>query len=325
MIILKAVILFVFGLVLTIKGADLFIKASCWLADVLAISKAVIGAAVIAFATSAPEFFVSLLATIEGYEAISTANVIGSLICNLGLGFAIIATCMPHKKDETHFIINGLLMIAVTAFLMVSCLFGYVSVWHGIPLLAAFFYFTYVNIKHSRQGVTPCTPKASPAQPGKTRKPTNAVEIIFNNALFVFGIVGLIFGAEMVVDNAEVLAHAMGVTDYIIGLTVVAIGTSLPEIITTIVAITKKEHGLSVGNIIGSNIFDATAVIAAVLFVGGGMTVSKSVGYVDLAAALLFSCVAIVPTLFTKKIQRWQGFAIGLGYIAYTTVAVILG
>jgi cation:H+ antiporter len=316
MIIFKAVILFIFGLVLTIKGADLFIKASCWLADVLAISKAVIGATVIAFATSAPEFFVSLLATIDGYEAISTANVIGSLICNLGLGFAIIAIGMPHKKDETHFIINGLLMIAVTAFLMVSCLYGYVSVWHGIPLLVAFFYFTYVNIKHS---------KKLPTQTNKTRKSTNAIEIIFNNALFVFGIVGLIFGAEMVVDNAEVLARAMGVTDYIIGLTVVAIGTSLPEIITTIVAITKKEHGLSVGNIIGSNIFDATAVIAAVLFVGGGLTVSKSVGYVDLAAALLFSCVAIVPTLFTKKIQRWQGFAIGLGYIAYTTVAVILG
>lgn len=312
MMILTAVVLFVIGLVLIIKGADVFIDAASWMADVTGISGAVIGATIVSFATTSPEYFVSTIAVLKGFNDLSIGNAVGSVICNIGIAFAALAIFTPGKIHDRLFGAKGLIMFVSTATLLLFCLNGIVSSIEGIILLFIFVFFTLFNIRFSKEDVK------------KTHEQTNSREIAINIAKFVGGASAVVFGANIIVDNGKIIATLLGVPEAIIGLTIVAIGTSLPEIVTSITAIIKNQNAISIGNIIGANILDATLILATGAFVSsGGLAVSQPTIRVDLPFALAIMVMTVLPTAIGKKIYRWQGimiFATYVGYLLYITV-----
>lgn len=302
-----AVALFIAGTVLIIKGGDIFIDAASWMSDVTGISKAVIGATVVSLATTSPEYFVSLIATMKGYNDLSVGNAVGSLIANLGIAFALLAIFNPGTIKDRLFGTKGLIMIVSTALLLVFCLNGTVSVIEGIVLLMLFALSTYLNIRYSKDG-----------EETRKRKETNPRDILINAAKFIGGAAAIVFGSNLIVDNGQVIASYLGVSEAVIGLTVVAVGTSLPEIATSVAAIVKKQNALSIGNILGANILDATLILSTGAFISGGnLAVSKSTVRVDLPVSLLLMAAAVLPTAIGKKIYRWQGILIAGAYAAY--------
>lgn len=147
-----AVVLFLAGAILIIKGGDIFIDAAGWVSDVTGISKVVIGATIVSLATTSPEYFVSLIATLKGFNDLSISNAVGSLICNLGIAFVLLAICTPGKVNDRLYGVKGLAMIVLTFMLLLFCLNGTVSVIEGIVLLLIFAFFTFINIRYSKDG-----------------------------------------------------------------------------------------------------------------------------------------------------------------------------
>lgn len=317
-----AIVLFLLGLVMVVCGADFFIRGVVWLSNVTGASKAVMGATVVAFSTSAPEFFVSIIATIRGNNDISIGNVVGSNICNLGIAFALIAIFRPHAVRERLPFWNGIIVVFVTALVMCFAFFGIISILMAVAILIVFVVFTVVQIKFSKE-----ESKEEAEEEGLKKLPkkqTNGREIAIYTALMIVGIGGVLWGADIIVNNAEYLGHRMGISQRIIGLTVVAIGTSLPEIMTTIIAVIRKENAMSVGNLIGSNVFNISFILGIAAIVGGGLKVASNVMYMDLPVALFIVVVAVLPTLIWKKVFRWQGYSVALIYIAYIAALCII-
>ena len=307
MTILLAIALFFAGTIIIIKGGDVFIDAAAWASDVTGISKVVIGATIVSFATTAPEYAVSTIATIKGYNDLSIGNAVGSLAANLGIAFALLAIFTPGSIRDRLFGIKGLIMIASTAALLIFCVNGSVSILEGIALLAFFGVSVFVNIRYSKD-----------EERNGERKQTDPRDVALNVAKFVGGAAAIVFGSNLIVDNGKTIASYLGVSDAVIGLTFVAIGTSLPEVVTSIAAIVKKQNALSIGNIVGANILDATLILATGSFItGGNLTVSPSTVRMDLPATLIFMAVAVVPTAIGKKIYRWQGVLVACLYAVY--------
>ena len=306
-------VLFSAGILLIIKGGDFFIDAAGWMSDVTGISKAVIGATLVSLATTSPEYFVSLIATLKGLNDLSIGNAAGSLIANLGIAFALLAFLAPARIHDRFYGIKGGVMIAAAALLWLFCLSGALSVAEALVLLLLFVLFTLFNIRYSKDG-----------EAHRPRTPTNPRDISTNVLKFVGGAAGVILGSNLIVDNAQRIAALFGISEAVIGLTVVAVGTSLPEIVTSVAAIVKKQNALSIGNIVGANILDATLILATGAFVSGGrLSVSASTVRVDLPVALLLMLIAVLPTAIGKKIYRWQG-ALLLGLYALYLVYITL-
>lgn len=302
-----AVCLFFAGVILIVKGGDVFIDAAGWVSDVTGISKAVIGATIVSFATTAPEFSVSLIAVLKGYNDLSVGNAVGSLICNLGLAFALLSIFAPGKVGDRLFGVKGLIMLIATAALLLFCLNGTVTAMEGIVLILIFAFFTILNIRYSKDG-----------EEEREKLTTNRREIALNIVKFVGGAAGIVFGSNLIVDNAQIIAARLGISEAVIGLTVIAVGTSLPEIVTSIAAIVKKQPALSLGNIIGANILDATLILATGAFVSsGGLAVSSSTVHVDLPVTLAIMAMAVLPSAIGKRTYRWQGAVMLVFYALY--------
>ena len=145
--------------------------------------------------------------------------------------------------------------------------------------------------------------------------------VLINIVKFVVGTVGIVLGAQLLINNGCELARFFGVSERIIGVTLVAIGTSLPELITTITAIVKKESALSVGNILGANIMDLTLIMPlSSLISGKALPVAATSAMLDLPACLVVGLIAVVPAMIKSKFSRWQGFALLTVYAAYVVL-----
>jgi cation:H+ antiporter len=307
------ILLFILGLGLVIKGGDLFVDASVWVSDVSGISKAVIGATLVSFATTAPELFTSVIATIKGYNELAVGNAVGSPIANLGIGFALIALFTPGLVTDKMFTVKGAIMIAATGLLLIFCLNGQLGPLEGVVLIALFAASMIINIKFSQD------------TDNKARRETNRREIIINVSKFVLGAAGLILGSDLLVDNGQKLALELGISPTIVGLTFVAIGTSLPELVTSITAIVKKQNSLSIGNLIGANVLDTTLILSLCSFVsGGGLVVARQTSRIDLPASLVIMLAAVVPIAVGKRLRRWQGGFMLAAYIAYLAIITVI-
>jgi len=170
----------------------------------------------------------------------------------------------------------------------------------------------YDNIKYAKQNVT-----------DERTKVKNKKEVVINIAKFIGGSAGIVIGADLLVDNGSALATIMHIPESIIGVTIIAIGTSLPELVTTITAITKKQSSLSIGNIIGANIIDTTLILPICSFITGGSlpVAQQSIG-LDIPACLLIVAVGVIPTLILSKFSRWQGVLMAVLYIAYMIILI---
>ena len=326
-----AVLLLAVGIALIVKGGDFFVDAASWFAEVSGIPKLIVGATVVSFATTLPELLVSAFAAVEaratgdlGLVDMAIGNAVGSVTANLGLIFAIALIAMPTVIRRKDYLLKMLLMLgAATAVVVFSLLFEGISLVSSVVLLAIFAVAMFDNIREAV--ITVKAEKAANATSGD-KEPVNGKLITVNVLKFLLGAAGIVFGADLLVDNASALASLCGVSDRVISVTIVAIGTSLPELVTTLTAIVKKQASLSAGNIIGANIIDLTLILPVCAVISGGtLPVVGTVGVLDMPACLLIGAVACIPTIITKKFARWQGVLLLGLYAAYMVLTVFFG
>lgn len=312
------VLLFAAGLVCIIKGGDLFVDAAGWIAEASGIPKFIIGATIVSFATTLPEMLVSVFAALEGNADIAVGNAVGSVTANTGLIMCLSLVCMTCLMERRQFGVKACLLLAAILSLFGFTRDGRLSVAEGLLVLVIFAGFLAESLISARreQGTELKEDEERPAVSGKT--------VAGNIVKFVLGAAGIVLGAQLLIDNGSAIAALLGVPDAIIAATMIAIGTSLPELVTTLTAIRKKESSLSVGNIIGANIMDLTLILPLCsLILGRPLPVQRQGMLLDIPACLIICAAVLVPALWKGKFQRWMGFLAGGLYAAYLAVMLL--
>ena len=309
------VLLFAAGLVCIIKGGDLFVDAASWIAEASGIPKFIIGATIVSFATTLPEMLVSVFAALEGNADIAVGNAVGSVTANTGLIMCLSLVCMTCLMERRQFGVKACLLLAAILSLFGFTRDGRLSVAEGLLVLVIFAGFLAESLISARreQGTERKAEGERPAVSGKT--------VAGNIVKFVLGAAGIVLGAQLLIDNGSAIASLLGVPDAIVAATMIAVGTSLPELVTTLTAIRKRESSLSVGNIIGANIMDLTLILPLCsLILGKSLPVQSQGMLLDIPACLIICAAVLVPALWKGKFQRWMGFLAGGLYIVYLTV-----
>ena len=313
---ISVLLLFAAGLVLIIKGGDLFVDAATWIAEASGIPKFIIGATVVSFATTMPEMLVSVFAALEGNADIAVGNAVGSVTANTGLIMCLSLICMNCAMTRKQFGMKAGLLLAAIAMLFIFTRDGQLSILESVLILVIFAVFLAENLiaGHREQD-------AGTAQNNDERPQIAAKTVATNIGKFVLGAAAIVLGAQLLIDNGSALAQMLGVPDSIIAATMIAIGTSLPELVTTITAIRKKQSSLSVGNIIGANIMDLTLIMPlCALIQGKPMLVERQGMLLDIPACLVISAAVLIPALVSGKFKRWMGYLIGGLYIVYLII-----
>ena len=306
------ILLFLLGLALIVKGGDWFVDAATWMAEASGLPQFLIGATVVSMATTLPEIIVSTMAAAEGSTDMAIGNAIGSVTANTGMIMAISLIFLPVAIRMSQFAVKGVLMVMSTLVLWLLCRDG---------VLALFVAFIIENIRSAKKlSVEEHTDGAAVVD--KSRK-----ALLKNLVLFAVGAACLVVGSNLLVDNGTVLAQLLGVSERIIAVTMVAIGTSLPELVTAITAIVKKQSSMSVGNILGANIIDITIILPlCALISGDGLHIAeqsvRQTVYLDMPMCALVAAIAVIPTILHKRFTKLQGILLLALYIAYVFVTV---
>lgn len=316
------IFLFMVGIVFIVKGGDYFVDAASWIAEVSGIPKLIIGATIVSLATTLPEMLVSVMAAAQGKVDMAIGNAVGSVTANIGLIMAISVLCMPGPAKRGDYLRKSVLMLAAALLTVLSGLMGEMGFAIAIAMMAIFAVFMADNVLGAKRSMaaarTDSTRELGRPKPGRK-------EITVNIIKFAVGTLGIVWGADLLVDNGSELARFIGISERIIGVTVIAVGTSLPELITTITAIVKKESSLSVGNILGANIIDLTLILPISALVSGkALPIAPASAALDLPACLLVGGVAIIPTMFTQKFTRTQGVLLLAIYIVYVALTCVV-
>lgn len=302
------VLLFALGLVLLIKGGDWFVDGACGIAHKFHIPELLIGATVVSIGTTLPEVMVSATSAVSGHPEIAYGNAIGSVICNTALIAAITVAVRPGAVERKSLTTPVLFFFAACAVYMFSayCL-GSFPRWVGIVFLAMFAAYIGVNIREAMgsTGAKPDDDEDVPAGTGSTPK---------DIGFLVLGAALIAVGADLLVDNGTLIASALGVPESVIALTFVALGTSLPELVTAITSLAKGHGSLSLGNVIGANLFNLVLVCgASVTLAPFDMPCSSTVFgrntslAVEIPVMLGVMLLLTVPALIRGKLSRWQG------------------
>ena len=302
------VVLMLFGFVLLVIGGDFLVRASVGLSFKLNLSKMVIGLTVVSFATSFPELLVSLNAALQGAPAIAINNVIGSNIANIGLVLGVTAICSTIEVDDSFYKFNWPALMIVS---LMACYFLYndnkLSSVEGGLLLLILLVFIFLLIKRSKiNAVSAATEMDAFAE----------VSYLKIFIWLVIGGVALFFGADWLVGGAVVVAKEFGVSEAVISVSLVALGTSVPELAASIIAIVKQEKALSLGNLIGSNIFNIGSVLGLTSLVESIPVLDPQILSRDVLWMLVFAVILLPLILITKrhKLQLKEGLFLALLY-----------
>ncbi len=309
------IFLLIIGIALIVKGGDFFVDAAVWIAEISGVPSFIIGATIVSVATTLPELIVSLMAAGKGSVDMAAGNAVGSVTANVGLIMGISLLCLPAVVKRTQITFKGILMICA-----VTCLWIFskennraLSIGASIVMLCLFILFIVENMISAKK----MTAVGGNAEKKQKEKPAGKT-VALNLIKFILGVIGIVWGADLLVDNGCALAAIMGVPEGIVGVTIVAVGTSLPELVTTITAITKKQSSLSVGNIIGANIIDLTVIMPLCAVVSGkALPVSEQMISLDMPVCILVCLIAILPALIWERFRRWQGITLLIVYISY--------
>jgi len=245
--------LLVAGFVLLFGSGNALVKGSSQLARTLGIHPIVVGLTVVAFGTSMPEFLVSLIAALTDKPDVALGNIIGSNVSNIGLILGLSALVSPIAIHLKLLKFEVPLVVGVSLYFWLICFNGTLSRIDGLTLTIGFVIYIVVVVVGAKKDSSILEEKYRPISGDSKR-------ILFDIVLIIIGIAGLTLGARWIVDSASEISRRLGVPELILGLTIVALGTSLPELATSLVAAIKKEGDISVGNIIGSNIFNMMAI-----------------------------------------------------------------
>ncbi len=309
------ILLFILGLILLIKGGDWFVDGATGIAYHFHVPEFLIGATVVSIGTTLPEVMVSSTAAISGHGEMAYGNALGSIICNTALIAALTITIRPSRVDQKALKMPVLFFFIAALFYTVVAVFtGYFSRLTGLVLLALFLLYMVITVRQAGK-----MPKGS----AKASTEKNA-KIGYNIFWLVIGAALIAFGADLLVDNGTILAEAMGVPESVIALTFVALGTSLPELVTAITALIKGHSALSLGNIIGANLFNLVLVSAsAALLSPFAVPTGKQIGgvpasfIIDIPVMLLVSLALSVPALKSGKLSRTQGIVLLCVYVLF--------
>lgn len=303
------------GIVLLLLGGDWLVKGSVDLALRLKIDMLVVGMTVVSFATSAPELLVSLDSAINGFTDITFGNVIGSNIANLALILGLTALVFPMKVSPQTYRLDFWIMMLVTALIFLFIFWDKrLNFWEsGILVLLLIIYnsFQIWASRRSRTRISAQNPEIEHPQPRKN--------IWWMIGYLLAGIIALRYGATFLIDGSVQLAESWGVSERVIGISVVSVGTSLPELAASMVASLKGEQELSLGNLIGSNIFNVLAVLGITgLFVELPVKNPEILSF-DIPYFLGISLLLYPFMRFIRKgtIDRWQGLVMFLTYMLY--------
>lgn len=334
------VALFIVGLIFIIKGGDWFVDSASWIAEVLGVPKFVIGATIVSLATTLPEMIVSVVAAADGKVDMAAGNAVGSVTANTAMIMGIFIVCMPFAVKRKEFAPKALMMLAAVVTLTLgSALTGLIDVpglegkYHtlstvGVVILfaifIAFFIENFISMKNSSVQIEPSPDNIGLQEEDDivpTKESVSGSDWVKNIVMFVVGAVCIVIGAQLLINGGTRIAKEMNISERVIAVIAVAIGTSLPELVTTITALRKKEGALSVGNILGANIIDLTLILPICSFVsmgkGQGPLVVSTGSVFDMIICICAVSIVVIPTLFTKKLQRWQGVLSLGGYFAY--------
>ena len=239
------IILFFVGFFLITKGADIFIDCTVKIGRKTGISELILGATIVSFATTLPELTVSVFASIDNYTTMSLGNAVGSIICNTGLILGLVVIISPFKVDKNMFSSKSIILLISVLTLMVLGANRSISRGDGLILIVLLIVFMYSNIKSvsgKNRINSPNNMQSNSCDNIKSSKHEN----LKVGVLFVLGLIMMVVGSKLLVDNGVKIANSIGVPQGIISLTVIALGTSLPELVSSLTAIKKKHHGISV-------------------------------------------------------------------------------
>ena len=305
------VVFMLLGFLLLVIGGEYLVRASVGLSFKLNLSKMVIGLTVVSFATSFPELLVSLNAALQGAPAIAINNVIGSNIANIGLVLGITAICTTIEVDPSFYKFNwpALLIFSLLLYAFMQNDKQLTS-FEGAVLFIALLLFIVLLIKRSRRTNLETDPEMD------TLSEVSYFKIII---WLTVGGVALYYGADWLVDGAIVVAEQMGVSEAVISVSLVALGTSIPELSASIIAVIKKEKALSLGNLIGSNIFNIGSVLGLTAIVDSIPIEDAQILSRDVLWMLVFAAVILPLILLTKrhKLQFKEGFFLVLLYAVF--------
>lgn len=317
---LLAIFFLIIGLVMLVFGGEYLVKGAASLAKKWGVSTLVVGLTVVAFGTSMPELVVNVFSAFKGATDIAIGNIIGSNIANILLILGVSALILPLavKESTTWKEIPFAVLAGWMVLFMGNDIFfdglkeNVLTRTDGLALISVFVIFLYYVFTLAKNGVTE----------------QEDVQIFgwFKSSFFVIlGLVLLFFGGKILVDNAIILARLAGMSEALIGLTIVAVGTSLPELVTSAVAAYHKQADIAVGNIVGSNIFNIfwilglTSIIKPLPF-GSGMNF-------DILAEIIITLILFLFLFIgtKKRLDRWQGVAFIVMYIAYISFLIYRG
>ncbi len=308
------------GLITLLVSGNYLVKGGVELAKTFKLSKLVIGVTIVSFGTSAPELLVSLSAAIDGKPDISIGNVLGSNISNIALVLALTATILPIPVHRNTIRIDWPFMMLSTIVLYLFFIndFGLFPTenavlqrWEGAVLFSMLIAFIFYSIRKSRKN----------RELEKIEKPSMNIWLAIG--LVLVSCLGLIYGAKWLIKGASDIAASFGISDRVISLTVVAFGTSVPELATSVIAAFKKEMDISVGNIVGSNIFNILAILGITSMVTP-IKINPQIIISDIYWVIGISLLLFLAMLPIKKpvIKRYKGFIMLLAYVIYTYVVI---
>ena len=311
------IILFFVGFFLITKGADIFIDCTVKIGRKTGISELILGATIVSFATTLPELTVSVFASIDNYTTMSLGNAVGSIICNTGLILGLVVIISPFKVDKNMFSSKSIILLISVLTLMVLGANGSISRGDGFILIVLLIVFMYSNIKSvsgKNRINSPNNMQSNSCDNIKSSKHEN----LKVGVLFVLGLIMMVVGSKLLVDNGVKIANSIGVPQGIISLTVIALGTSLPELVSSLTAIKKQNHGISVGNILGANILNIVSVIGISSLINDLPILSQNMR-IDFEFMTIILLILILPTIKSGKLYRVQGLLLLSSYIIYIT------
>lgn len=308
------------GLVLLIWGADRFVHGAAATARNLGVAPLLIGLTIVAFATSAPEILVSAVAALRGQPGLAFGNAIGSNIVNIGLVLGCTAMLRPIELRSATLRREMPALLAVTLLTVSLFLDNYLSRIDGFVMLTG---LIIVMIWLARLGM-----RSSASDPLSEDFEAEIPKHVSMKRAILWAAIGvgtLLVGAQLLVTGSMDIARTLGVSEVVIGVTLVAFGTSLPELAVSVVSVMKNEHGLAIGNIVGSNIFNLLAVIGVASAIAPA-AVAPSVLSLHMFVMIAFTLVLFAMTYDydgKSKLSRIEGFALFAAYVAYASYVIV--
>lgn len=312
----------ILGLATLVVGGEFLVRGAVGIAKKFHISTLVIGMTVVSFGTSAPELMVSLNAAAEGHSAIAVGNVIGSNIANLALVLGLTVLIFPIVVDRNSKVIDWPFMMFASLLFYFFVIDFTIERWEGAVLFAFLVAFTVFLVWNSRKA----TKKEIAAQVDEEDDEIAKVKdnSLLSTGFLILGLVALYFGAEWLLEGAVGIATSFGMEERVIAVTIVAFGTSVPELVTSAVAAFRQQTDISVGNLIGSNIFNIMAVVGLTATVQPMELVGEDRNLVsfDMWWVLAIAAVLLPIMLIGKKIGRFKGALLLGSYIVYIVLIV---